>query len=153
MARPRRGPSDEELHDYAARGVTREQVAQEHFEKTGELVKPNSITHLMRKLGLTDTKNRYRETVPWRVKPKHDKGRGGYDLRMLRALGKRLIGELDNDDESRRLDAWLRQRRELHQVVAYDPSLEDGFIYVDTRTLPSEKLATIDPDIPIIRKI
>lgn len=111
-------------------GLTHAQIAERIYLQTGEPVARSSISAALSRAGLSGTRPRYKDTLPWKVKVAH---LSEYPARMLRLLGRRLEGDRPlTAEENRRLDSWLTMLAEDKLVVAYDPrNMDQGFHYVD----------------------
>lgn len=122
-------PPDNDLLRMVQDGMTHAQIAEEIERTTGQKVARSTVSAALSRAALTQTTGRrYRETVPWRVRPEHSTE---YAVRMLRLLGRRREGLPLDDDLTHRLEAWLAMLEREEVVVAYCPEHEDGFLYVD----------------------
>lgn len=129
---------------WLAEGLTHQQMADRVYEQTGRRVTRAAITVALMGYGLTNSKPRYKETIPWRVKVDHAKT---YPIRMLRLLGKRRAGVELSEDDTRLLDTWLVHLGNENLIVAYDPGDDMGVHYVDAGYRDHE-----DEDLPIRKK-
>lgn len=144
MAPQKYTPDKTTFQQWLAEGLTHQQMADRVYMQTGRRITRAAITVALMSYGLTSTKPRYKETIPWRVKVEHAKT---YPIRMLRLLGKRRAGvELPEDDE-RLLDTWLEHLSNEHLIVAYDPEDDIGVHYIDAGYMDHE-----DIGIPIRKK-
>lgn len=143
MARPRIVPDKNTLQHWLDEGLTHQQMADRIYEQTGERVNRTAVSAALQRSGLAKKNNRYRQTVPWRVKVGHSKA---YPVRMLRLLGRRQMGQELTDAEAIWLDNWLEDIAEQDLIVAYDPDDDLGFHYIESR-FKDHKL-----DIPIRRQ-
>jgi hypothetical protein len=109
-------------------GLTHQQIAERVFTTTGNPVSRSTVSAALHRAGISSTTTRYREELPWRVKMDHITE---YPARMLRLLGRRRSGGSLNEDEDKRLDSWLAHLDAEHAVVAYDPTSQYGFYYVE----------------------
>jgi hypothetical protein len=128
VAPPKYTPDKTTFQAWLAEGLTHQQMADRVYENTGRRVTRAAITVALMGYGLTNSKPRYKETIPWRVKVDHAKT---YPIRMLRLLGKRRAGVELSEDDSRLLDTWLTHLKNENLIVAYDPSDDMGVHYVD----------------------
>jgi hypothetical protein len=128
MAPPKYTPDKTTFQQWLAEGLTHQQMADRVFEQTGRRVTRAAITVALMSYGLTSTKPRYKETIPWRVKVDHAKT---YPIRMLRLLGKRRAGVEMPEDDERLLDTWIDHLDREGLIVAYDPDDDLGVHYVD----------------------
>ena len=91
--------------------------------------------NLRKRWGYDLRMQRDNDLIPWAVRPEH---RYAYPLKMLRAEGRRRRGERLNEQDGRKLPAFLetlrevREDRPLGSVVDYLPDLfpEEGFVLV-----------------------
>lgn len=135
-------PTKHELEQYLSKGLTHQEIADAHEQRTGVRVARSSISAAIHRYGLSEAKARYIEEIPWRLKGKDLKA---YPVRMLRLLGKRRAGEDLTPGENARLNAWLDTMHRNDAVVAWDPEAEPSVMYV--------KRQEGDPvDIPIRRR-
>ena len=109
-------------------GLTHQQVADRVLQTTGQPVSRSSVSAALSRAGISANGSRYREELPWRVKVNHIQE---YPARMLRLLGRRRSGHTLTDTENKRLDSWLEMLSDDHAVVAYDPTSQFGFYYVE----------------------
>ena len=144
MAPQKYTPDKTTFRQWLAEGLTHQQMADRVYEQTGRRVTRAAITVALMGYGLTSTKPRYKETVPWRVKVEHAKT---YPIRMLRLLGKRRAGAELTEEENRLLDTWIDHLIVENLIVAYDPDDDMGVIYVDAGYRDHE-----DDGIPIRKK-
>jgi len=128
MAPPKYTPDATTFRQWLAEGLTHQQMADRVYEQTGHRVTRAAVTVALMGYGLTSTKPRYKETIPWRVKVEHAKT---YPIRMLRLLGKRRAGVDIPEDDERLLDTWLDHLATEELIVAYDPDDDLGVHYVD----------------------
>jgi len=135
-------PSKVELERYLEQGLTHEQIVEEHYRKTGERVARSSISVAISRYGLSETRHRYTDTIPWRLSGKDLRA---YPIRMLRLLGRRRAGEQLTPDEDRRLQSWLAILDRENAVVAWGPDSTPSVFYTDRE--PQD-----DPGIPIRRQ-
>ena len=124
MAAPRYLPDDKTLAEWA-KTMTHQQIADRVYRDTGYRVSRSSVSAALSRAGET-SKVRY-ETIPWRVRVRHNHE---YPLVMLRLLARRNSGEELTDEQSKRLDSWLSRLERDKVVVAYAPDTEEGFFYV-----------------------
>ena len=109
-------------------GLTHQQIADRVYQTTGQKVSRSSVSVAIHRSGLSATKNRYTEELPWRVKEQHMRE---YPARMLRLLGRRRRGAPLDEAEVGRLDSWFRKLEDDSATVVYDPTSRYGFYYVD----------------------
>lgn len=140
MAPPTLVPDKNTLIRWSNEGLTHADMAERVYLETGNRVTRTAISAAMVRYGLSKNGNRYRDTIPWRVKVLHAKA---YPVRMLRLLGRRLEdGEL-NEQENQALDRWLEQLAEARSIVAYDPDSDAGFFYIDKKHKDNRGVAPI----------
>lgn len=144
MAPPKYTPDKTTFQQWLAEGLTHQQMADRVYEQTGHRVTRAAVTVALMSYGLTSTKPRYKDTIPWRVKVEHAKT---YPIRMLRLLGKRRAGVELPEDDDRLLDGWLEHLDREGLIVAYDPDDDLGVHYVDVSYRDHE-----DDGIPIRKK-
>lgn len=144
MAPQKYTPDKTTFQQWLAEGLTHQQMADRVYEQTGRRITRAAITVALMSYGLTSTKPRYKETIPWRVKVEHAKT---YPIRMLRLLGKRRAGVELSEEEDRLLDTWIDHLIVENLIVAYDPDDDMGVIYVDAGYRDHE-----DDGIPIRKK-
>lgn len=123
-------PDEAILRQWVNEGLSHQQIADRTYRETGNRVSRSSVSAAVSRMGLSTPTNRYREELPWRVKTRHIRA---YPARMLRLLGRRRSGQRLNEEEDKRLTAWLNLLDEENAVVAYDPDSEQGFFYVDRK--------------------
>ena len=125
-------PPKDELRKMLEAGLTHQQIADKVSEQVGRPISRSSVSVAISREGLSDTKPRYTETVPWRVSVEHQ---AEYDLWMLRtaARAEREGEESLPADLLRRLVNWKRRLQEADAVVDYSPLLERGFVWVRRR--------------------
>ena len=128
MAPPKYTPDKTTFQAWLAEGLTHQQMADRVYENTGRRVTRAAITVALMGYGLTNSKPRYKEEIPWRVKVDHAKT---YPIRMLRLLGKRRAGVELSEEDNRLLDTWLDHLNVENLIVAYDPDDDMGVHYVD----------------------
>lgn len=121
--------------------MTHQEIADHLTRQFGRPVTRASVTSAIRRANLPKRNPRYQEEIPWRVRQEH---LTHYAARMLRLLGRRRAGQLDDDDLNARLDGWLAQLREDHAVVTYVPDTDEGFFYVD---------GDFDGELPVLREL
>lgn len=126
MPRGRALPPAAQLVKMSQAGLTHAQIAEAISAKTGQKVSRSSVSAALSRAGLVTPKDRYNDTLPWRIAPEHD---DDYHARMLRALGARLRGKDLDDKTAKKLDAWLDARRSTKTLVKYDPA--KGFDLVE----------------------
>ena len=144
MAPQKYTPDKTTFQAWLAEGLTHQQMADRVYEQTGRRITRAAITVALMSYGLTSTKPRYKETIPWRVKVEHAKT---YPIRMLRLLGKRRAGVELSEDDNRLLDTWIDHLIVENLIVAYDPDDDMGVHYVDAGYRDHE-----DIGIPIRKK-
>lgn len=127
MPVPRLIPEATELRRLVAAGRTHSEIADLVYERTGQRVTRGAVSTAISRAGLSSPANRYKDQLPWRVRSEHS---WHYAARMLRHLGRREQGEQLNDQDEKRLDAWLAKLKKERVVVAYAPETEEGFFYV-----------------------
>lgn len=131
MTPPRKIPDIGQLISWRDLGWTHQQMADHIYDTTGQIVARSSISAALSRAGKADTRDRYSDCLPWRVRTRHLKE---YQAVMLRLLGRRRAGGELSAGDNRRLDSWLRQLEQANAVVAYDPDNdEQGFHYVNPR--------------------
>lgn len=118
MPRERLVPSTQELERMVAAGMTHAEIAAEVTQQTGVLVARATISSALSRAGKTRPMNRYKGTIPWRVRPEHS---AHYAARMLRALGRASGGHTLGAAEQARLESWLGRLEDEHLIVAYCP--------------------------------
>lgn len=142
----RKLPSDPELLRMRDQGMTHQQIADEVSRRIGQHVARSTVSVAFHRVGEATHKDRYFDTIPWRVSVPHSTG---YPLRMLRALARSRRGLPLTTWEQARLDAWLRDLRTRRLVVGFcDDALdaEEAFYY-----LPDQARDHNDPALPIRR--
>jgi hypothetical protein len=144
VAAPRLLPPAQDLARLAQAGLTHEQIAEHIFATTGVRVSRSTVSAALSRAGLSETNNRYKRELPWRVKGEH---LTQYPARMLRLLGRRRAGAGLTASERERLDAWLEALEENGWVVAYAPDAE-GFLYV-----VADEVGDGLDDVPIRRRV
>jgi hypothetical protein len=137
MTRPSKGrvqlaPSKAELERYLREGLTQQQVADAWEEKTNIRVSRSTIGMAIARYGLEPprTRQRYEETLPWRISMEH---RMHNDARMLRAEARRRRGLALPEKTKRLLTKWRQALDEAEAVVVYDPDTAEGFHWVPRR--------------------
>lgn len=136
MAAPRKLPPIDRLYEMAQSGMTHQEIAKAIKEETGEEVSRGAVSAALSRAGKSESKNRYRDVLPWRVKTRHLKE---YPARMLRLLGRRLGDTPLSESETDRLDSWLAMLWRENAIVAYDPdNFAQGFHYIE-RTAADNK--------------
>ena len=129
MAPPRKVPDINQLLTWRDQGLTHQQMADLIYETTGHPVSRSTISSALSRAGKADSKDRYIDTIPWRVRTIHLKE---YPARMLRLLGRRRAGGTLSANEQHRLHSWLTMLADGQAVVGYDPDNdEQGFHYID----------------------
>lgn len=128
MAPPKLTPDKNTLERWQEEGLTHKQMADRVFETTGHRVTREAITLAMMSYGMSKSRPRYKETVPWRVSMDHIVA---HPVRMLRLLGRRDHGGELSPEEAEGLDAWLEKLTKENLIVGYDPADDQGFIYID----------------------
>lgn len=146
MAPPKYTPDKTTFQQWLAETPppTHQQMADRVFEQTGHRVSRAAITLALMTYGLTKTRPRYKDYLPWRVRTDHIKA---YPARMLRLMGRRDAGGELTDKEQALLEAWLLTLANEDLIVAYDGEDETGFHYVDSRFKDHD-----DPGLPIRKK-
>jgi len=130
MAPPKYTPDKTTMARWLDEGLTHQQIADRVYEQTGVQVTRSAVSVACMSYGLTVPKNRYKDTVPWRVRVEHGKA---YPVRMLRLLGRRRKGKDLDPVQKGQLDAWLRHLSEEQVIVAYDPDSDLGLFYIDAK--------------------
>jgi len=136
MPRPSHLPPIADLLGMVRSGMSHAQIAAKISEDTGYKVARSTVSAALHRAGKAETKPRYREAVPWRVRDIHN---DHYAVRMLRAYGRRQADSKLPEAEEARLEAWLRKLQSNRWVVAYCP--EDpgsGFHYINAQYGDSE---------------
>lgn len=131
MARKRILPDNATLKRWVqVEHLTHAQIAERIYLESGEPVARSTVSAALSRAGLSDTRPRYKNTLPWTVRIAH---LSEYPARMLRLLGRRMDGKAPlSDGEARRLDSWLAMLKADKLVVAYDPNnMDQGFHYID----------------------
>lgn len=129
MAPPRKVPDIGQLIAWRDLGWTHQQMADHIYEETGHPVARSTISAALSRAGKAQSKDRFTDTLPWRVQVHHLKE---YPARMLRLLGRQRAGGELSDNEAKRLQSWLGMLAEHDAVVGYDPDNPDqGFHYID----------------------
>lgn len=142
MAAPRKLPPIDRLYEMAQSGMTHREIAAAIKAETGEEVSRGAVSAALSRAGKSESKNRYKDVLPWRVKTAHLKE---YPARMLRLLGRRLGDTPLSEAEAARLDSWLEMLWRENAIVAYDPdNIRQGFHYIertskDSQTVPIRK--------------
>lgn len=121
-------PPASELRHLLALGKTHQEIADMVHATTGTPVTRGAVSSAISRAGMSAPGKRYTATLPWRVKIEHSKH---YAARMLRLLGRRIVGEAMHPDDERRLDSWLEKMDTERTVVAYIPETPEGFHYMD----------------------
>ena len=137
-------PDVQRLESLRQQGMSYKQIAEWVEEKTGQKVAPTSVGAALSRAGKTKQRNRYEKHLPWVVHAEHVQH---YAARMLRLLGRRDNGLPLSDLDIQRLDAWLRDLKDEHAVVVYEPDSPDGFYYVDG-DWPADGIPIIRPSSP-----
>ena len=109
------------------RGFSHQQIAEWVEEKTGYPVSIGTVASAVSRANLSEQQNRYEHHLPWRVSKQHAMA---YPARMLRLMGRRSAGLKLTEEETERLESWLRKLEEDEAVVVYVPDTEQGFYYI-----------------------
>lgn len=121
-------PDKTTLRRLVDEGKTHNEIVDWVYENMGVRVQRSTVAAALSRAGLVTPANRYKDTLPWRVKQEH---LTHYAPRMLRLLGRRRNGLPLTEEQNTRLDSWLDQLRQDHAVVVYIPQTDEGFHYVD----------------------
>ena len=111
-------------------GMKYEQIIHENWRLTGNWVTKAAISRVLKKYGLTTSRKKYPEQIPWRVIEVHE---NLTIAQRLRAQGRRANGETLDDDVRKDLEAWEAKLLEANVVVGYDPETRTGFQYLRRR--------------------
>ena len=130
MAPPKLTPDRPTLERWLEEGLTHQQMAERVYAETGNRVTRAAISVALMGYGLTKPKNRYKDTIPWRVQAGHAKL---HPAKMLRLLGRRVLGGTMSDLEESQLDSWLTHIGNENLIVGYDPDSDSGFVYIDAK--------------------
>ena len=120
-------PGPAELGNMLDKGMTRQEIADEVFRRTGHTVTLNAISMAIKRGGLGRERRRYDDLIPWRVRQEHD---GHYAQACLRLEARRRRGEPLTASDKKRLSSWLRKLDAGKVVVHYQPDSPDGFYLV-----------------------
>ncbi|MEV8518017.1 hypothetical protein [Dactylosporangium sp. NPDC051484] len=124
-------PEDEPMvMGWFREGKTYDEMVELFKAARGIEVVPSTFGNFRRRHRIEPRIVRDTVVIPWEVLPEH---RYKNAIQMLRRYGRRLAGEPIPDLDTRRLDGWLRSRREDNTVVHYEPDTDDGFFYVERR--------------------
>lgn len=118
MANTKRLPDDKTLAQHRKDGWTMRVIA-DHYGVT-----PKAVAWALREAGLTGTRPRYEDTLPWTVGAAHNQD---WEAHMLRELGKKRAGK-PAGHRGKYLDEWLQGLTDRNTVVDYDR--ERGFFEV-----------------------
>ena len=146
MAPPKYTPDKNTFERWLAEDPrpTHQQMADRIYAETGHRITRAAVTLALMQYGLSESRPRYKQTLPWRVKLDHIKA---YPARMLRLLGRRQQGGKMTEKENELLDSWLSNLETEQLIVAYDPEDNQGFHYIDQSFKDHD-----DPDLPIRKK-
>lgn len=128
----RRVPDQTRLRRYLEQGLTQAQIVAAWGEESNVRVSRSAIAMAIKRYGLESahSRPRYEDTLPWKVRVEH---RMKYDARMLRLEARRRRGKALSDEDLRKLTAWRQQLEDANAVVAYEPELPEGFVWVVRR--------------------
>lgn len=115
-------------HWRADDGLSYTECAERLLTETGTRISVPDLVAAMTRAPATFRTDTSAETIPWQVRVTHLKE---YPARMLRLLSRRREGAPLSTNEDRRLDDWLARLKSDDAVVAYNPSSENGFYYVE----------------------
>ena len=121
-------PPDQELIKMVDAGLTHQAIADRVSSEVGQPVSRSAVSAALHRAGASKNNHRYKDVIPWTVKTEHA---GAYHVRMLRLVGRRRQQLPLNEDESQRLNRWLKELDRLNAVVAYAPHTAMGFHYVE----------------------
>ena len=121
-------PEKSTLELWLREGLTHAEMAEKVYQTTGHRVSRSTISVAIHRAGLSETRTRHREEIPWRLK---GKDLVSYPVRMLRLLARQRAGEGINDEEVKRLQNWLTMLEEENAVVAYDPDSTPSIFYIE----------------------
>lgn len=131
---------EQEVIRWYEEGRTYKWMAQEYLRKYNIQIGVTAFSNFRNKKGLPPRAVHNDDLIPWRVKGNH---RFSYPAIMLRAEGRRRLGEELPEDLAGRLDRWLGRMAEMDAVVDYYADTEDGFFYVARQ--PGEDLVRVPP--------
>ncbi|MFF0234351.1 hypothetical protein [Micromonospora sp. NPDC005254] len=114
----------DEAIQWITEGRTYTWMTAEHERKYSIRISPSGWSYFRRTHGLDPRQVRDEELIPWGVEPRH---KYNYLVVLLRAEARRRAGKTLNQDDIYRVDALLRDLKERHAVVHYDPDTEEGF--------------------------
>jgi hypothetical protein len=128
------------------KGMTHQEIRDEIERVWHVNVSRSTVSVAIMRAGLSEEGQRYRDTVPWKVRMVHATE---YPVRMLRLLGRQRAGLPLDRNEAKRLTSWLEMLDRERVVIAYCPdALDEGFHYVDEKYRQGP-----NADIPIRVKI
>lgn len=130
MAPRTKVPDRRTLERWRDEGYTQAEMVDLIQEEFGETVSRSAVANAMARYGLAEEKPRYEDEVPWRINPVHATM---HALRMLRLLGRRNQFDDLSDYDTRSLDRWLTELKELKLIVGYDPDDIQGFRYISSK--------------------
>ena len=121
-------PEKSTLERWLREGLTHKEMAERIYTETGHRVSRSTVSVAIHRAGLSETRTRHREEIPWRLR---GKDLAAYPIRMLRLLARRRAGEDLSAEETKRLNNWLNMMAEENAVVAYDPDVTPSIFYID----------------------
>lgn len=118
-----RVPERAALEQLLGAGLTQKQIAERYQ------VSRSAIAMAISRLGLRSARprERYMDTLPWTLSPRHRYDR---DAKNLRLEGRRRRGLSLSDEEIQRLTAWRAELDRLNAVIVYDARTESGFYWL-----------------------
>lgn len=111
-------------------GKTYAWMVAEYKRKYGLEVAGSMFSNFRARRGLDRRIIRDDDLIPWFVEKQH---RWKNAVIMLRAVARQRQGKKVNAQTARALSSWLVSMQEQDLVVHYDPTTEDGFMYVPRR--------------------
>lgn len=122
-------PSRRELETYIEMGLTQQQMVDEHERRHNIRVARSTIAMALDRHGLVSVnpRKRYRDLIPWVMRPVHRQHR---DVKMLRLECRTRAGLPVGEAEERRLYNWRTELAKAGAVVSYHPETPEGFYWV-----------------------
>ena len=134
MAAPRKAPDRNWLEQHLRQKLSQSQMAALWEKETGIKLSRSTIGVALVREGLTgDSKPRYEDMLPWRVKSEHAMHR---EARLLRLEARRRRGEELSERNLQWLTSWRKELAAADAVVTYHPDTPEGFHWV--RRKPSD---------------
>lgn len=121
-------PDVQRLLELKQRGLNYQEIADWIEEHEGIHVSRMSVASAISRAGKSTPRPRYEKHIPWKVKAQHGQN---YHAKMLRLMGRRDSGLPLNEEQEKRLTAWLNKLKLEHSVVVYDERTPEGFYLVD----------------------